>query len=120
MKRYECAVVLAPSIGSDGVESSTKKYKEIIASGGGSLTAIDDWGKRPLAYEINYHKEGYYHFYRFEAGNDTINELNRQMRIDENVIRHMIVRDDPKPVPPPREGPREGRTESSESQQAGE
>ena len=99
MTKYECAVVLSPAIGADGVEGSTKKYKNIITTHGGSLTAIDDWGKRPLAYEINFHREGYYHFYRFEGGNELINELNRQLRIDENVIRHMIVRDEFKAAP---------------------
>ena len=98
MKRYECAVIFAPTVGSDVLENSTKKYAEIITSRGGSLAELDNWGKRTLAYEIQYHREGYYYFYRFQAKNDVLEELNRQLRIDENVIRHMIVRDDPKPV----------------------
>ncbi len=100
MTKYECAIVLAPNIGSDGVESSSTKYKDIIASGGGELIAFDDWGKRSLAYEVNYHREGFYHFYRFEAGKEVLDELNRQLRIDENVIRHLILRDEKKTPPP--------------------
>lgn len=99
MKKYECAVVLIPSLGTEGLESATKKYTEIITSNGGAFTELNDWGKRSLAYEINYIKEGYYHFYRFEGGKDIVDELDRQLKIDENVIRHMIVRDDPKPPP---------------------
>jgi small subunit ribosomal protein S6 len=91
-------VVLVPNVGADVVESSTKKYQEIITSRGGAVTESDDWGKRNLAYEINYHKEGFYHFYRFEGSKDIIDELNRQLRIDENVIRHLIVRDEQKPA----------------------
>jgi small subunit ribosomal protein S6 len=94
VKKYECAVVLAPGVGSDVLEKSAKKYKEIIASRGGNLTGFDDWGKRGLAYEINFHKEGFYHFYKFEGNKDTLDELDRQLKIDENVIRHMIVRDE--------------------------
>lgn len=100
MKKYECAVVLAPNVGTDDVENSTKKYKEVITSRGGEVTAVDDWGKRSLAYEINYHKEGYYHFYRFEGSKEIVDELNRQLKIDESVIRHMIVRDEYKQAPP--------------------
>ena len=108
MQKYECAIVLTPGLASDALETSTKKYKDVIASNGGSLTAVDEWGKRSLAYEINYHKEGFYYFYRFEGDKALVDELSRQLKIDENVIRHMVVRDDPKPPPHVRpDGPRE-------------
>jgi small subunit ribosomal protein S6 len=94
VKKYECAVVVAPTVGSDVLESCTKKYTDVITSRGGSLTGIDDWGKRSLAYEIEDHREGYYHFYRFVGSRDIVDELDRQLKIDENVIRHMIVRDE--------------------------
>ena len=94
MKKYECAVVVAPNVGTDVLENCTKKYTEVITSLGGSLTEIDDWGKRSLAYEIEDHKEGYYHFYRFEGRKNIVDELDRQLKIDENVIRHIIVRDE--------------------------
>lgn len=111
MKKYECAVVLAPGVGSDVIERSTKKYKDIIAARGGTLTGFDDWGKRGLAYEIDFHREGYYHFYRFEGSKDTLDELDRQLKIDENVIRHMIVRDEYVPPPVIPEGPAARRAE---------
>ena len=94
MKKYECAVVVAPNVGGDVLESSAKKYTEVITSLGGSLTELDDWGKRTLAYEIEDHREGYYHFYRFLGAKNIVDELDRQLKIDENVIRHMIVRDE--------------------------
>jgi len=93
LKKYECAVIFVPTVGNDVLESSTKKYAEVITSRGGNLEELDSWGKRTLAYEIDYHREGYYYFYRFQGGNEILAELNRQMRIDENVLRHMIVRD---------------------------
>ena len=99
MKPYECVVIYAPTVGTDVLETSTKKYTEVITSRGGKFTGVDDWGKRSLAYEIAFHREGFYHFYKFNGDGEIINELNRQMRIDENVIRHMIIRDEPKPAP---------------------
>lgn len=99
MKDYECAVIFAPNTGGEDLETATKKYSEVITSRGGELTELDNWGKRTLAYEINYHREGFYYFFRFKAGNEVINELNRQLRIDERVIRHMIVRDEFKDRP---------------------
>ena len=116
MKKYECAVVLAPTLSTEGLEGATKKYSEIITSRGGSLNEVDDWGKRTLAYEINYIREGYYYFYRFEGGKDIVDELDRQLKIDDNVIRHMIVRDDPKPPPHVRREPESGAEEAREAE----
>jgi small subunit ribosomal protein S6 len=99
LKDYECAVIFAPTTGGEDLETATKKYSEVITSRGGELAELDNWGKRTLAYEINYHREGFYYFYRFKGGNEIINELNRQLRIDERVIRHMIVRDELKDRP---------------------
>ena len=96
MKKYECAVIYVPGAGAEVLENSARKYTDIITSQGGSFSKLDDWGKRGLAYEINYHKEGFYHFYKFQGGGKVVDELNRQLRIDENVLRHMIVRDEGK------------------------
>ncbi len=94
MKDYECAVIFTPTLAGEVLANATKRYADLIASRGGELTAVDDWGKRALAYEINYHREGFYCFYRFKGNRDLLTELDRQLRIDENVIRHMIVRDE--------------------------
>ena len=110
MKDYECAVILAPTVASELLESSAKKYGSIITSNGGELVKIDDWGKRSLAYEIKFHREGFYLFYRFKGTGAVLDELNRQLRIDENVLRHMIVRD--KYLLPPAPAATEGAGES--------
>ena len=99
MRNYECAVIFAPGMSGEDLETATKKYSEVITSRGGDLTELDNWGKRTLAYEINHHREGFYYFYRFKGENEIINELNRQLRIDERVLRHMVVRDELKDRP---------------------
>jgi small subunit ribosomal protein S6 len=107
LKDYECAVIFSPTLAAEVLAASTQKYADIITSRGGELKETDNWGKRSLAYEINYHREGYYCFYRFKGGTEILNELTRQLRIDETVIRHMIVKDEAKGRPRP-EPVREG------------
>lgn len=94
MRSYECAVILHPAVGEDGLKASTAKYVDIIANGGGEITKVETWGKRRLSYEILRQIEGHYFFYRFRGASALIDEIGRQMRIDENILRHMIVRDE--------------------------
>jgi small subunit ribosomal protein S6 len=94
MRSYECAVILQPAVTDDGLKTSTAKYVDIIANGGGEITRVETWGKRRLSYEIMKQPEGHYFFYRFRGDNPLLDELGRQLRIDENVLRHMIVRDE--------------------------
>jgi small subunit ribosomal protein S6 len=94
MRSYECAVVLHPAVGDDGLKTSTAKYVDIISRSGGEITRVETWGKRRLSYEIMKQAEGTYFFYKFRGANTLVDELGRQLRIDEQVIRHMIVRDE--------------------------
>jgi len=94
VRSYECAVIVHPAVNDDGLRASTAKYVEIIAKSGGEITKVETWGKRRLSYEIMKQPEGTYFFYRFRGANTLIDELGRQMRIDENVLRHLIVRDE--------------------------
>ena len=91
MRSYECAVIFRPTVSDDGLQAGTIKYANVIESNGGELTKLETWGKRRLAYEIEDHFEGHYFFYRFRGNNGVLGELGRQMRIDEDIIRHMIV-----------------------------
>jgi small subunit ribosomal protein S6 len=94
MRSYECAVIFEPSVSEDALKTSTAKYVEVIAKGGGEVTQVETWGKRRLAYEIMKQPEGHYFFYRFRGAGKLLDELGRQLRIDEHVLRHMIVRDE--------------------------
>ena len=94
MRSYECAVIVHPAVHEDELRTSTAKYVDIIAKSGGEITKVETWGKRRLSYEIMKQPEGHYFFYRFRGANSVLDELGRQMRIDENILRHMIVRDE--------------------------
>lgn len=94
MRSYECAVILHPAVTDDGLKTSTAKYVDIIAGRGGAITRVETWGKRRLSYEIMRQPDGHYFFYRFRGDSTLVAELARQLRIDEGVLRHMIVRDE--------------------------
>lgn len=94
MRSYECAVILYPAVTDDGLKASTAKYVDIIARAGGEITRVETWGKRRLSFEIMKQPEGHYFFYKFRGANTLVDELGRQLRIDEHVLRHMIVRDE--------------------------
>ena len=94
MRSYECAVIFAPGVNDEGLREESQKFVHVIVSNGGEMTALETWGKRRLAYEIDHHNEGHYYFFKFRGAEPTLNELGRQMWIDENIIRHMIIRDE--------------------------
>lgn len=94
MRSYECAVVMHPAVGEDGLKTSTAKYVDIIARSGGEITRVETWGKRRLSFEIMKQAEGTYFFYKFRGANPIVDELGRQLRIDEQVLRHLITRDE--------------------------
>ena len=94
MRSYECAVIFAPGVNDEGLRGESQKFVNVIVNNGGQMTALETWGKRRLAYEIDHHGEGHYFFFKFRGADPALSELGRQMRIDENIIRHMIVRDE--------------------------
>ena len=94
MRSYECTIVFHPGTSEEGLRDGTTKYASVVATAGGELTGLETWGKRRLAYEINDHDEGHYYFLRFRSDNPVLDELGRQMRIDESILRHLIVVDE--------------------------
>jgi small subunit ribosomal protein S6 len=94
VRSYECGIVFYPSLGDDGVKAQMAKYAQVITGEGGELTRVESWGKRRLAYEIDHQSEGHYFFNKFRGNNHLLTELGRQLRIDESVLRHLIVKDE--------------------------
>ena len=90
MNKYELTVVVNAKI-EDDVRVATVE-KEYVARYGGTVTNVDEWGKKRLAYEIQKMKEGFYYFIQFEADATAPAEIERHVRIMENVIRYLCVR----------------------------
>lgn len=92
MNKYELTVVVNAKIEDDARVATVEKVKEYVARYGGTITNVDEWGKKRLAYEIQKMKEGFYYFIQFEADATAPSEIERHVRIMENVIRYLCVR----------------------------
>jgi small subunit ribosomal protein S6 len=92
MRNYELMYIIRPDVESDNVQPLTEKFQGIITNGG-EIVKHDVVGKKRLAYEINKHREGTYVLVHFTAPTAVIMELERVLKITDEVIRHMIVKD---------------------------
>ncbi|MDO4710373.1 MAG: 30S ribosomal protein S6 [Peptostreptococcaceae bacterium] len=90
MKNYELVYVLRPAIEDEAKEAVLDKVKAVIESSG-EVEQVDVWGVKRLAYEIQKLREGYYVLVTFKAGVDVPKELDRNLKINDNVIRHMVI-----------------------------
>ena len=94
MNKYELCVVLSAKIEDDERAAALEKVQKYITRFGGTVTNIDEWGKKKLAYEIQKMKEAYYYFIQFDAEATAPIEIENRVRIMENVIRFLCVRAD--------------------------
>lgn len=92
MNKYELAVVVSAKLEDEERVATVEKVKELITRFGGTITNVDEWGKRRLAYEIQKMKEGFYYFIKFESNSDCPNEVEQHIRIMENVIRYLCIK----------------------------
>ena len=92
MNKYELTVVVNAKIEDDARVATVEKVKEYIARYGGTITKVEDAGKKRLAYEIQKMKEGFYYFIQFDAETSAPAEIEKHVRIMENVIRYLCVR----------------------------
>ncbi|HWT27256.1 MAG TPA: 30S ribosomal protein S6 [Mobilitalea sp.] len=94
MNHYELALVVNAKIEDEARLATLEAVKELIARFGGTVTNVEDWGKKRLAYEIQKMKEGYYYFIQFDADATVPSEIEQRVRIMENVIRYLCTRKD--------------------------
>ncbi len=94
MNKYELALVVNAKIEEDDRVATVERVKALIERFGGTITNVDEWGKRRLAYEIQKMKEGYYYFIQFDASSDCPAEIEQRVRIIETVLRYLCVRVD--------------------------
>ena len=94
MNKYELALVVNAKIEDEARAAVVEKAKGYIARYYGNVTEVEEWGKKRLAYEIQKMREGYYYFIQFEADADCPAEIERHVRIMDNVLRYLVVRKD--------------------------
>ena len=91
MKAYELLYFVAPTLEDEAREAVSKRIASVIEEGKGKVDEVDNWGTRKLAYEIGELTDADYTLVNFHANEDQIAELDRVLRISDNVIRHMIT-----------------------------
>ena len=94
MNKYELAVVISAKIEDDERVAALEKVKNTITKHGGTITNVDEWGKKRLAYEVQKQIEGFYYFIQFEAESNVPAIVEQDVRIMDNVLRFLCVRKD--------------------------
>jgi small subunit ribosomal protein S6 len=91
MNNYESVIILSTNAAEEATVAFGEKMKQLISSNG-ELTKVEEWGRKTLAYEIKKQKEGYYILFTFVAKPDFISEFERILRLDEIVLKHMVIK----------------------------
>lgn len=92
MRDYELVVILSPEVPEENLSVVTDRIGAWITDGGGEVTNVNVWGRRRLAYSINEQREGTYVVYQLKTTAKATVELERSLRLAEDVLRHLIVR----------------------------
>lgn len=92
MRRYETIFITYPELPEEEINGLIERYDVIIKSGSGVIIKVEKWGKRKLAYEINKQTRGYYVLIDFAGGAAIVTELERNLRIGDNILKYMTVK----------------------------
>ena len=92
MRNYEMMIILDPTLEERTVQPSLDQFLQVIPSGGGRVEKVDVWGKRRLSYDIDKRAEGIYAVVDLTAEPETVKELDRQLNLNEAVLRTKVVR----------------------------
>ena len=116
---YEAVVIFSLKNGEDKISALVEKFKALIEANG-TLDAVDEWGKRRLAYPINYENEGYYVLYTFEAEPDFPAEFERIANITDDAVRSMVVKIEKEAVAAKEEAPAAAEASETAAEEAAE
>jgi small subunit ribosomal protein S6 len=92
LRVYEALIVFDVQAGEAAVDAWCQRISSVIRPSGGEITKVEKWGKRAFAYEVAHKSEGFYAVVRFTASPESLAELDRQLKLAEEVIRHKIMR----------------------------
>ncbi len=115
MNRYETVGIIRPDVGDDVIKGVISRAAELLTSNGGNVVKLDEWGRRRMAYPIAKKNEGYYFVLTYSSLPETSKEMERTLKLNEDVLRYQTVRLDDKA---PWAG--DGTPAAAESRTAGE
>ncbi len=92
MRAYEMMLIYSPQLDDEGLDAAIERTKTLIANNGGEVEKVDKWGKRRFAYEIDKMTEGFYVVMDFKAEGSVTAEIERVLKITEEVVRYLLVR----------------------------
>ncbi len=92
MNKYEVVYIIDPAVEEEARKELIAKFNTLIADNGGSVEKVEEWGKRRLAYAIDYKTEGYYVLVNFQAEAELPKELERNLQISDSVIRYQVIK----------------------------
>ena len=91
MNKYEFAIIVSSKLEDEERAKTVDKVKEYVTRFGGTVTEVEEWGKKKLAYEIQKMSEAFYYFVKFEAEPDVPAQIEDKLRIQENILRFLCV-----------------------------
>jgi small subunit ribosomal protein S6 len=94
MRHYEVMVILDPTLEERTIQPSLDAFLSVVKKDGGTVEKVDVWGRRRMAYEINKHAEGIYAVVDLKASPAAVQELDRQLNLNESVLRTKVLRPD--------------------------
>lgn len=94
MNKYEVMFIVKATIETEAASKIADDYKKLIGDFKGNVTLFKEMGQRKLAYSIDKQIAGFYYYIDFDASVDCVKELDRRLGLDENILRHMIIRTD--------------------------
>jgi len=100
---YELGFILSPEVNEEQTRAILERVDQIVANHGGQIVRVNQWGRRRLGYPIERHRDGFYVFIDMILTPENVIELDRTLKVSEEVLRHLIKRRDPKAVQKERE-----------------
>ena len=100
---YELGFILNPEVSEEQSNSILERFQQIVTNHDGQVVRINQWGRRRLAYPIAHQRDGFYVFFDMILTPETVSELDRNLKVTEEVLRHIIIRRDPKAAQKERE-----------------
>ena len=92
MSFYENTLVAKQDLAKSDLDKIKEKYNDIINSNSGKVLKVEEWGLMNLATKIRKYNKGFYIHYKFEGNKETLSEINKKVKIDGSIIRHLVVK----------------------------